>query len=93
MSFICLSLSKVLFHLVLLLSYFLLLIWSWTQTLFLCIFYYLLQAQFKEAPVYLIRFKQCLNQAIGMLKQLVVRILKSATEQTSSHINKVNFLC
>jgi len=53
-----------------------------------CISYMEKNAHFKESSVYLIRFKQCLNQAIGMLKQLVVRILKNATDQTSSHIQK-----
>eukprot|EP00112_Aurelia_sp_Birch-Aquarium-sp1_P012947 Seg2728.2 transcript_id=Seg2728.2/GoldUCD/mRNA.D3Y31 product="Conserved oligomeric Golgi complex subunit 3" protein_id=Seg2728.2/GoldUCD/D3Y31 len=53
-----------------------------------CISYMEKNAHYKEAPVYLIRFKQCLNQALGMLKQLVFKILRNSTEQASASLQK-----
>eukprot|EP00794_Sanderia_malayensis_P011304 gene11304-12486_t len=48
-----------------------------------CISYMEKNAHYKESSVYLVRFKQCLNQALGILKQIVLRILRNATDQAS----------
>ncbi|XP_058965587.2 conserved oligomeric Golgi complex subunit 3 [Pocillopora verrucosa] len=46
-----------------------------------CISFISSNPQFKESQVYLVRFKQCLNQALNQVKMHVVNLLKNATAQ------------
>ncbi|KAL9965707.1 hypothetical protein ACROYT_G029547 [Oculina patagonica] len=46
-----------------------------------CISFISSNPQFKESPVYLVRFKQCLNQALNQVKSHVVNLLTNATVQ------------
>lgn len=52
------------------------------------IVFLLFQQQYKESSVYLVRFKQCLNQALNQVKSHVVSLLKNATAQVLA--NKVS---
>ncbi|KAK2566497.1 Conserved oligomeric Golgi complex subunit 3 [Acropora cervicornis] len=46
-----------------------------------CISFLSSNPQFKESSVYLLRFKQCLNQALNQVKLHVISLLKNATAQ------------
>lgn len=55
-----------------------------------CITFISSNPQFKECPVYLLRFKQCLNQALNQVKSHVVSLLKNATSQVLANKEGVN---
>ncbi|XP_020896480.1 conserved oligomeric Golgi complex subunit 3 [Exaiptasia diaphana] len=46
-----------------------------------CISYISSNPHFKESPVYLTKFKQCLNQSLHLIKSHVITLLKNATTQ------------
>ncbi|XP_073255255.1 conserved oligomeric Golgi complex subunit 3-like [Porites lutea] len=55
-----------------------------------CISFISSNQQYKESSVYLVRFKQCLNQALNQVKSHVVSLLKNATAQVLANKDGTN---